>query len=427
MKYIFCLSLLVTPLSSFAEYSSSGEVAFEFRQFEDDNVKTTQEKGMAVFSRLESKYEDDFYTHVIRGFARVDAKESSRDLVWIEDAYAAYFLDVDKLWRLSGGYKIFNWTALEAFRPADTINSRNFDAPLEKPEKRGELAVELEMPFYEGSFTLSYYPRVENPHYPGASSRLGLGFVPAEPVWVEERDVSNKQWRPQFGARLTQFVMGADISLHAIQHYDRQFPILGTSNYTTILGNVVPVNGVASMNVPHYYRVIQYGGTLQLPFFDGWIFKAEGVNRSFEDELEVLTVAGLKKPIDHSEVALGLEYGLAHADGSESTFFLEAVKIMGVTEAEAASLSAFQSDIFLGYRHARNDIMGTEFLISAIIDSERTHEKLYNFQASRRLSDVWKLSGTVRVFDAKPETSTPVGLEILDKDNHFSITIARFF
>lgn len=425
MKYLLLAIFFSAP--AFAEYSSMGEIALEYRQFKDDDSSATEDRGIAVFSRLESRFDGESYSHLLRGFARVDSEESSRDLIWIEDAFASYFLDFDKEWRVGGGYKIYNWTALEAFRPADTLNSRNYDAPLEKPEKRGELALEFEMPYYEGSFTLYYFPRAENPHYPGAASRLGLGFVPATPVWVDGVEAEDKQWRQQFGARLTQFIFGADISIHAIRHYDRQFPIVGTSNYTFVGSTPVPVNGTSSMNVPHYYQVTQYGGTLQLPFFDGWVFKAEAAHRTFEKELEVLTVSGLQKPIDHSEVALGLEYGMAHADGSESTFFLEGVQILGVEENERARLSAFQNDVFIGMRHARNDIMGTEFLISAIFDLERTHEKLYNLQASRRLSDVWKLSGTVRVFDAPPETSTPRGLEILDQDNHASITITRFF
>lgn len=419
--------LFLTSSCVWADFSSMGEVAFEYRQFEDDNVTTTEDRGLAVFSRVESRYEEDYYSHVLRAFARIDSQEASRDLIWVEDAYAAYFLDVDKLWRVSGGYKVFNWTALEAFRPADTINSRNLDAPLEKPEKRGELALELEVPFYEGALTFSLFPRVENPHFPGAASRLGLGFTPATPVWVDGLKATTDQWRAQYAARLNQFIFGADLSLHLLQHYDRQFPIVGTTHYAQVLGNLVPLDGVASMNVPHYFQVTQFGGTFARPFFDGWVLKAEAVHRSFEKDLEILTASGLKKPLDHSEAALGLEYGLAHADGSESTFYLEAVSLFGVTKEERASLAAFQKDVFVGFRHALNDVMGTEFLVSAIFDLERTHEKLYNIQASRRLSDIWKLSGTLRVFDASPENQTPLGLEILDQDNHAGLTITRYF
>ncbi len=423
------LVLLITLFSAtaFAEFSSQGEVAVEYRQFKNDDVSSTQDTGIAFFSRLESSYEDDRYSHVLRGFSRIDSKESSRDLIWVEDAYAAYFLDEEKLWKISGGYKVFNWTALEAFQPADTINSRNFDAPLERPEKRGELALELEVPFYQGSLTFSFFPRVENPRYPGSASRLGVGFLPAEPVWVDGQDAKSDQWHPQFAARLTQLIYGADLSLHVLRHYDRQFPIVGTSNYAVVLGNTVPVNGVSSLNVPHFYEVTQIGGTLQKPFFDAWLFKAEAANRTFEKDLSVLTVTGLRKPLDHTEAALGLEYMTSHADGSDSTLFFEYQKILGLEKSEAERLSIFQHDYFIGIRHTRNDIMGTEFVLSAILDVDRSHEKLYNFQASRRLSDVWKIGTTVRVFDAPKQGTTAVGLEVLDQDHHISINLSRFF
>lgn len=421
------LLVLLFPSALYADFSSMGEVALEYRQFKDDDKNTTEDTGIAVFSRLESSYEGESYSHTLRGFARIDERESSRNLMWIEDAYAAYFLDAEKLWRLSLGYKIFNWTALEAFRPADTVNSRNYDAPLERPEKRGELALELEMPLYQGAITFSFFPRTENPHYPGSASRLGLGFLPAEPVWVDGREVKDDQWQTQFAIRVNQLLADADVSVHVLHHYDRQFPVLGTNDYSVIMGNLVPNQGVASMNVPHYYKVTQVGGTIQYPFFDGWIFKTEAAHRSFKKDLEVLTVSGLTKPIDHTDVAIGFEYGTSHEDGSETTFFLEGERFFGVNKEERARLSVFQSDVFIGFRHARNDIMGTEFLLSAIVDTERTHEKLYHFQASRRLSDEWKIGTVIRIFDAKQEGTRAVGLETLDQDHHISLTLSRFF
>lgn len=426
MKW-FSFLLFFISFQVLAEFSSLGEVTLEYRQFKNDDLSSTQDTGLAVFSRLESSFEQDHYSHVLRGFSRIDSKESSRDLIWIEDAYAAYFLDQEKLWKISAGYKVFNWTALEAFRPADSINSRNLDAPLEKPEKRGELAVELEVPYYDGALTLSLYPRVESPRYPGAASRLGVGFLPAAPLWVDGLEATDDQWRAQYSARLTQLIMGADISLHYLRHFDRQFPVVGTSQYTFVSGSPVPINGVSSMNVPHFFQVSQMGGTIQLPFFDAWLFKAEAAHRRFEKDLSILTVTGFQLPEDHTEAAIGFEYATSHADGSESTLFFEYQKMLGIEENLAQRISVFQHDYFLGLRHARNDIMGTEFILSAIMDVDRSHEKLFNFQASRRLSDVWKMGATLRIFDAPPQTTTPIGLEVLDEDHHLSLFLTRYF
>jgi len=47
------LLLLFLWANAYADFSSMGEVALEYRQFEDDNKTRTIDRGMAVFSRLE--------------------------------------------------------------------------------------------------------------------------------------------------------------------------------------------------------------------------------------------------------------------------------------------------------------------------------------------------------------------------------------
>jgi hypothetical protein len=78
-------------------------------------------------------------------------------------------------------------------------------------------------------------------------------------------------------------------------------------------------------------------------------------------------------------------------------------------------------------RHSFNDVMGSELFVSLIHDVERKNERLYNLSYSRRLSDLWKASVGVRIYDAQQKGAVARGLESLDGAHHGLITLSRFF
>ena len=409
-------------------WSGQGEVAFEFRKFKDDNVATTKDTGAAIFTRLETKYESDVSKHVLRFFSRVDPKDSDRDFVTFEDAYLSNRLGESQGIKVLAGYKLFNWTATEAFHPADQINSRNYDSDLENLEKKGELTVELAFDTPVGALSFFYWPRFEKPEFPGSHSRLGLGVNLKDPALIDGTQEIGYSVG-QFGAMTTINLGDADLSLHGITHYDRNFPITGTTNFVIhpSLGPV-PVNSTefTTTPTPYYFKTTQYGGTLQWSLFD-MLLKLEGVARKFDSEKEVLTARGIRKPVDHQEVAGGLEYTFTLESGIEWTWFLEGNAILGVDKDRRAEMSAFQRDVMGGFRMAFNNIMGSELYATAIHDIERDRENLFNLSYSQRLSDQWKFKTGVRVYSAPVKGSLPQGLETLNEDNHIFFNIYRYF
>lgn len=410
------------------EWSGQGEVAFEFRKFKDDNLKSTEDTGNAIFTRLETRYESEVSKHVLRFFSRVDPKDTGRDFVSFEDAYLSSRLGVNQAVRLLAGYKLYNWTATEAFHPADQINSRNYDSDLENLEKKGELTVEVDFDIPGGVLSFYYWPRFEKPEFPGSKSRLGLGVDLKDPVVVDGTSETGYSVS-QYGA-MTQFVLGdADISLHAIHHVDRNMPITGTSNYTTLpVVGTIPVNTTefTTTPTPYYFKTTQYGGTLQWSLFDVML-KVEGAMRSYDSDKEILTARGLRKPIDHQEVAAGFEYTMTMESGIEWTWLFEANSVLGVDKDRRAELSVFQKDVLGGFRLAFNNVMGSELFVSMIRDIERDSESLYNVSYSQRLSDQWKIKTGFRVYDAPQKGSLPMGLETLNEDNHVFVNLLRYF
>ena len=426
---LFCISF---TLSSIAEekWSNKGEVSFQWRRFEDDKTVESEDTGTLVFSRIESQYESGNIKNVFRGFARVDHKDSDRDFMALEDFYLSRFFGGNQDLQVLFGYRLYNWTATEAFHPADVVNSENFDSDLEFFEKLGEPAFEINKFFDWGTLSAFIWPRFENPQFPGNRSRLGFGIDFSRPQSVTGTN-QGEDWVLQGGVRLTYTLDDGDLSFHLIHHVDRNFPLVGTTNYVfnPFLNQNIPLD-ITSLTVnptPYYFRVTQAGGTLQYAF-SNLILKFEGATRIFEDDLEVLTIEGLQAPVDHSEVALGAEYQLPINWGEgDTSVFLEGGGILGTTKEERARLSVFQRDVFLGLRHSFNDIMGSELMLTLIHDLERSNERLYNLSYSRRLSDQWKLKLGVRVYDAPIKGSIARGLENLDGSNHVLMTLTHYF
>ena len=433
---LICLSSLFQPSfaqdeeESSGDWSGQGEIAFEARRFENDSSQNTKETNLSILSRLEQSYEGEGSKHVFRAFARVDRFDEERSILAMEDAYASWYFGEEEDVKFLIGYKLFNWTATEAFHPADSINSRNYDSDLENLEKKGELVVELNKTFGDGEISFYLFPRFESPEYPGSESRLGLGVDLSKPEVYDGTTPAENRWVTQYGARLGYSFDFADIGLHVLQHVDRGNPLVGTNDYSynSFLQSYVPSNLTSFTNspTPYYFEALQIGATMTVPL-GLFIFKFEGATRTFEEDISILTARGLRRPVDHQEAAVGLEIPISHDDGSETNFFVEATGVFGVDKQTRSELNIFQRDAFIGLRHAFNDEMGTEVFLSMITDIERDNERLFNASYTRRLSDTWKIKTGLRVYDAPKKESLTKGLEAYDGDNHVHLSLTRYF
>lgn len=425
------LSILVG--SAHAEWEGQGEVSFEYRQFESDTNSNTVESVPSLFSRVEAKNDGEIMDMAFRGYGRVSEQEPSRNILRAEDAYVRFPVGPEGDWSFFAGYKTYNWTATEAFHPADAVNSRNLDSEFENFEKMGELSIEVEIPVLRGYFSLFYWPRFEAPHYPGVKSRLGSGFDFDHPrVLVGEDYQNDSVWRHQYGARFSNVWGDADFSVHVLKHIDRNYPLIGDVNYTTIPvgGSSITVPSKSTLT-PYYYEALQVGGTLS--YVSGaLISKVEYAWRKFDQDVRPIynaLTSTFLKPRDHQEIAVGFEYLIGHESGAESYLVLEGNTFLGLTESERIAVSVFQRDVLLGYRFNFNDDMGREIFASTILDVERTHERFFQISYAQRLTSVWKMKLAARVFDAKKENpqGLPVGLELFDRDNYLQLTLSRFF
>jgi len=415
MNTILCIFLFLISWSAWSAddgWSGQGEITFEWRNFYDDDQKTSIDEGRSVMSRLESSYEKGSRKAVLRFFSRVDQLDNERDFVVFEDLYYRQYFGADEEWQVKFGYQVYNWSATEAFHPADVINSKHYDGDFERPEKRGELSLEVERTFGEGRVTAYLFPRYEKPLYPGEFSRLGTGLPFHAPVWMKKNsERAGDRYDLQWGLRLDQSFAGADIALFYLNHMDRDHPLL-----------VYESGGLT----PYHFKVQDFGTTIQF-VYENLIFKLESSYRDFVPSASHLTLLGGKKTEDYYLYAWGVEYLIPHDSGKESYLFLEGQHVGKLSRKEREDRFLFQNDMMMAWRLAFNDTLSKELFLSLFFDLQREHEYLVNMSYSQRITDVWKASVGLRVYDAPEREVIPRGMQTFHKDHSLYINVNRFF
>lgn len=409
------------------ETSSGGEITVETRVFEDDNNASTKDHGAGIFSRLEQKTEMKPFTAKARVAGRVDSVDSTRNFVFIEELYIGI-----RFWRfnLKAGSQLYNWTATEAFHPADQLNSRNFDSNIENAEKFGEPSISLETEIPRGTITLYYMPYYRLPRFPGLSNRLAFFVLPSGlslggNIKIDHDGNESTDDYGHQGAIEAKFSLDKlDLALHGMSYLARNYaqPVISSANLSEI-------------RIMHL-RFNQAGATAAYAL-EGFIFKTETAYRVYQDpsaavKQRFLTVINgvvgpFQKPDDHFILALGIEYGWQFRNGIELTVLSEAQRYFLVDRNMRAQLDIFQADILVGTRLAFNDVNDKTLFFAVIGDFERREEFLVNLSYSQRINEEFKIALGARRVLAKQKGSFPIGLEGLDGSNQYYINLTRSF
>ncbi|HTE52400.1 MAG TPA: hypothetical protein VK698_16225 [Kofleriaceae bacterium] len=380
--------VLVAPLfllarTGAADTLSGGSVALSSRVFEPDDDDDTEDVGISLTTRLEVKYRSSPLRLGFRGFARLDALDDTRNVFDLEEANVAYAIGP---LNLTVGSQVLNWSTTEAFHPSDIMNSRNFDSDLANPEKYGEPMVELQLRFLQGSLSAYYMPIRPEPNVLPSSSRLT--FLPAgvelgDTLWINrDGSPSDDLFAHQGALRLVQTVGPADVSVHLVDHSDRNQPTFTFDPETRTVR-------------PTFHTVTQ-AGVSYVQVFGGLLVKLEAAMRTFR--APDLTEAPLVTPQrNHEVIAAGVEYTWTTAAGHQATVIAEGEAI-NQGKAIRAQLDPFQRDVLVGYRHFFNDVKGRDILLLFIADADRPNEYVASLQYSQRLTDQWNVAAVARSF-----------------------------
>ena len=426
-----------------AKTSSKGELSLETRAFWIDSDSLTDDYGLALAGRFQFKWKSKYWRLKLGAFGRVGALDINRSLLFAEDAYIAFR---NRWIRIRIGAQVLNWSATEAFHPADIINSRNFDSNLENAEKLGEPMVSLNVRLWEGARLEAFYmPLRLAPRLPGTNSRLSFSpsstttslsstpirLVLGDILFVNRNGAISRQLvSHQWGARLAQTVGGADIAVQVVQHNDRSQPSFAGESFD--LSDGVP----SSFRIQPVYNFVTHAGLTYTHVIEDIVIKLESAYRYFHhvdasSRLNI-TAFGPLRPKAHIQVAAGIEYGWVYPNDHEATLILEGQAfIWPEGRARGPSGQAFQgpfeNDVLLGYRHSFNDEDSKELMFTFISDVTRWPEVLVSASYSQRLSDVWGIKTGIRLIWAPPTDAFPTNLQALNTDHQLNLSVTRYF
>ncbi|MEL6189085.1 MAG: hypothetical protein AAFU79_31065, partial [Myxococcota bacterium] len=353
------------------------------------------------------------FTEKARIFGRLDSQDFNRTILVVEELWAEW--DLGDL-EIRVGADILNWTATEAFHPADIINARNLDSDVESYEKIGEPMVALSYDVGVGNITAYFFPYYSEPIFPASSSRLA--FIPPEvPVgeilrMSADGSLTDDRFGLQGAIRFIQSFGSVDLGLHVVHHLDRSQP-------------EVLFDDSVGLPRPLFRTVTQFGGTYQ-HVIEGLIVKIEAGYRIFAKPENNETRFGSVEERDHLQVAVGLEYGWL-VDDADVTLLLEGQAYLGVDDAVLPNLGVFQRDALFGTRISLNDTAGTELLVSGIVDLQNPDQILFNASWSRRILTGWTISAALRMAFSQTAGVSQQGFQVPPASDHARLFITRFF
>lgn len=404
----------VAPARAQLEMSTRAEVGAETRLFYPDGRAASQEYNLAAVARLEVDVERSWFKSKARTFVRMDPSDNARsrligEELWVEGAYERF--------RLRAGLQMLAWTATEAFHPSDVVNSRYFDSSLENPEKLGEPMLLGQLRLWRGAnLELMYMPIFMRPVYPSARSRYNF-FTPGVPPpksWRQlDRDgeSSHSVFTQQWGVRYTQTIGGADLGLQVLQQLERQFPLF-----------LFDDEGRPTRIV---FQPVLHAGFTYLHALGPFVLKAEGAYRRYQPH----RAGGQPLPErDFAIAAFGLEYGLSHDNGSDSTFLLEAQGVWFIGDDAKLFRPLFEHDVMVGYRLSVNDEQSKALLLTAIVDLYYPEQFFINAIYTQRLTDRWSCEGGLRIARFPPPGDrAPTRFEWLNNAHQLFVNLKAYF
>jgi hypothetical protein len=402
---------------------SQGELAIEARAFLDDDDAKTRDREVALVGKLQVDHPHAPFDERVRLIGRFDAFNQARGVLFVQEAWAqARFGPV----RIRAGLDVLNWTATEAFHPADVINARNFDSDLENFEKLGEPMVSLRLGPWSGTTVSALFmPYYTRPHFPPSNSRMSLApeiDFGGDLLVGRNGKIAPSRWAPQAALVLEQVLGSADFTLHVLEHMDRGQPLIGFD--------------IEQRQVLEIFQTVRQVGATYQHVVGPFVLKLEGVYRRFQalnrlpQWLALTNYWGEPYPAtrlparDHAAVAVGLEYGIVHGGGAESTLVFEGEAIFGVHELIRKQLSVFQRDILIGYRLSLNNEEGSALQIATILDLDDPGETMNSVSYSQRIGGSLTLQVLLRIFSAK---DILYGLGPLRRAHSLQLIVSRHF
>lgn len=404
------------------------EITLELRQFADDDDDETYENQRSGRFKLHMEKPITNGLISIQAIARYDDQDPNRNRFWAEDAYLKKRL-ADK-YDFFVGYKIFNYSAMEAFNPLDSINAQIFDVSIVNAEKMGELALGVSSEKFDGYMSFYLIPNPTQPILPGKNSRINLDQNLDEPQWMGSKD-DEPRWDDHFLITWEGMIGDWDALILVSKSIDRTRTIVGTDDYNIIAGNARP-NG-QKFNTPYYFERYLSGFNLVGNWGDD-LLKFSLAHSYYLSETEIYTAEMalasstdpelLRTPADFTVGSVGYEHPLNFSGGVTSSLIFE-YQYMSFAGNNNQADFPLANDIFFAWRFAFNDINSKELTLSSMWDLEGNEEGFVQLDYSQRFKEVFKINIGVLEYMI-PDDSTFTGYGIFRDTEHAYINLTYY-
>jgi hypothetical protein len=340
----------------------SGYIAAEARYFDNDPLDNRQHNSNASLSIQPEYYRewnngDDSILFV--PYLRLDEHDSERthfdirELVWTRAA---------EDWELRVGIGKVFWGVTESQHLVDIINQTDLVENSDGEDKLGQPMINLALIRDWGTVNLYALPYFRERTFPGNDGRLRS--IPRVDTDQTQYESSKKNNHVDMAVRWSHTFGDWDIGL---SHFS------GTSRDPRFIGGT-DSNGQAVL-IPFYDTINQTGIDVQATK-GAWLWKLESIRRRGQGD-------------SYTALTTGFEYTLFGFRKSRADLGLLAEYLYD--SRGESGLTQFENDYFLGSRLTLNDAASTEMLFGVIVDNN-TNTRFYSIEASRRLSNNWKIS-----------------------------------
>ena len=383
-----CLALLAAPGEA---QEVRGSVAVEYRGFFQDSALPEpgrQSLSLSIEPELYWDWEERGSLLFVP-FVRLDESDPERthfdvrELVWHKAGPS---------WELRAGIGKVFWGVTESQHLVDIINQTDLVENLDGEDKLGQPMVNVSFIRPWGTLDIFVLPGFRERTIPGADGRF------RSPLRVDRSQAQFESGKRHVDLAVRWFHTLGDLDVGVSHFY-------GTSREPVLLPGT---DGAGEpVLVPRYDLINQTAVDLQVTK-GPWLWKLEAITRGGQGDRFGALTGGFEYTFSNVR-ASGLDLGLLF-------------EYLFDTRGSRAT-TPFEDDLFFGTRLALNDTQSTELLAGVILD-RTTDASLINVEASRRLSDHWKLSIEGRAFVGIPRADI---LSSFGNDDHVQLELAYFF
>ncbi len=389
---LFCM-LLASSISLAGEWS--GYVELEGRYFFQEGLVPSQQYDSNLSISAEPEYYHDWddgrQSLVFKPFARLDQRDDERthwDIRELEWTYAG------QGWETRAGIGKVYWGVTEVWHLVDIINQTDLLENPDGEQKLGQPMVKFSSEKDWGTLDFFLLPGFRERTYPGEDGRMRTHPRVDTDQAEFESGAGNK--RVDAAIRWSHYFGDWDVGLAHFYGTGRD-PLfrLGMDDDDRFV--LVP-----------FYEIINQTSLDVQATIGSWLWKFETLHRQGMDESFYALTGGL----EYTRVGV-----------FESSNDLGVLAEIMYDQRQKNATSPFNNDAFLGLRWVVNDAHSSELLFGVIYDW-KTHSKLLNLEASRRLGQDYILSVQARAWlDIRPGDL----LLPLNHDDYLEISLARYF